>query len=58
MDNTKDNLFERINEGIRKAYYKLVREKAKDNGELIFCENGKIVRVKAKELLDKLPAKN
>ncbi len=58
MDSTKDNLFERINEGIRKAYYKLVHEKAKDNGELIFCENGKIVRVKAKELLNKLPTKN
>jgi hypothetical protein len=35
-----------------------VHEKAKDNGELIFCENGKIVRVKAKELLNKLPTKN
>jgi hypothetical protein len=58
MDNTKDNLFYKINQGIRDAYYKLVREKAKENGELIFCENGKIIRVKAKELLDKIPDKN
>jgi hypothetical protein len=58
MDNIKDNLFNKINEGIREAYFKLVREKAKENGELIFCENGKIIRVKAKELLDKIPAKN
>ena len=58
MDNIKDNLFNKINEGIREAYFKLVREKAKENGELIFCENGKIIRVKAKELLDKILAKN
>ncbi len=44
----------KITEGLKKSFDKLVREKAKEDGELIFSENGKIVRVKAKELLKKL----
>lgn len=41
----------RISEGLKKSFEKLVREKALVDGELIFCENGKIIKTKAKELL-------
>ncbi|MDP2385191.1 MAG: hypothetical protein Q8M29_02355 [Bacteroidota bacterium] len=44
----------KIAEGLKKSFDKLVREKASVDGELIFSENGKIVRVKAKELLKNL----
>lgn len=57
----KDNpktLFDKINEGVLKAYVKLVKEKAKENGELIFSEDGKIIRVKAKEILKNIKISN
>ncbi len=53
MKNKSTALFDKINEGILKAYDKLVRDKAKEDGELIFCEDGKIIKVKAKDLLKK-----
>ena len=48
--NTK-SLSDRVSEGLDRAFEKLVIEKAKEDGELIFCEDGKIIKVKAKELL-------
>lgn len=47
-------LTSKIAEGLKMSFDKLVREKASVDGELIFSENGKIVRIKAKELLKKL----
>jgi len=44
-------LTQKISEGLKLSFEKLVRDKAKDDGELIFCEDGKIVHIKAKELL-------
>jgi hypothetical protein len=41
----------KVSEGLKLSFDKLVREKAKEDGELIFSENGKIIRVKAKDLL-------
>ncbi len=46
-------LTSKISAGLKLAFERLVKEKAKDDGELIFCENGKIIRVKAKDLLKK-----
>jgi hypothetical protein len=46
MKNKSATLFDKINEGILKAYEKLVHDKAKEDGELIFCEDGKIIKVK------------
>ncbi len=51
MQNKTDSLFEKLNKGLKLSYQKLVRDKAKEDGELIFCEDGKIIRVKAKDLL-------
>ena len=41
---------EKILKGIALAYERLVEQKKKDDGELVFSENGKIVRVKARDL--------
>jgi hypothetical protein len=49
--NNEKTLTQRITEGLHRSFEKLVRDKAKDDGELIFCEDGEIVRIKAKELL-------
>ena len=53
INNKQATLFDKIHEGILKAYDKLVHDKAKEDGELIFCEDGKIIKVKAKDLLKK-----
>ncbi|MDZ4846133.1 MAG: hypothetical protein SH857_11350 [Chitinophagales bacterium] len=42
---------DKILEGIQKAFEKLVRQAAENDGELIFSENKKIRYVKARELL-------
>jgi hypothetical protein len=46
-------LTSKISEGLKLAFDKLVKEKAKEDGELIFCEDGKIIKIKAKDLLKK-----
>ena len=46
-----DSLREKILKGIQISFEKLVKEKAKNDEELIFEENGEIVRVKAKDIL-------
>ena len=52
MENNKTkSLSDKISEGLQLAYEKLVIEKAKEDGELIFCEDGIIIKVKAKDLL-------
>ncbi|MCL2073092.1 MAG: hypothetical protein FWH18_04165 [Marinilabiliaceae bacterium] len=49
--NDIDILREKIIKGLQISFENLVREKAKDDKELIFEENGEIVRIKAKDLL-------
>ena len=49
-----DVLTEKILKGIQISFEKLVKEKAKDDEELIFEENGKIVRIKAKNILKEM----
>jgi len=50
--NEKDlqELEEKILEGITLAYQKLVEQKKKEDGELVFSQNGEIIRVKARDL--------
>ena len=36
--------------GLNLSYTRLIETKQKENGNLIFSENGKIVKVKAREL--------
>ena len=43
-------LEKKILEGIVLAYQKLVEQKKKEDGELVFSQNGKIIIVKAKDL--------
>lgn len=40
----------KILEGIALAYQKLVEQKKREDGELVFSQNGKIVVVKARDL--------
>lgn len=43
-------LEKKILDGIALAYKKLVEQKKKEDGELVFSQNGKIVTVKARDL--------
>jgi len=52
MKSKADILFDKIHEGILKAYHKLLIEKAKNDEELIISIDNKIVRMKAKKLLE------
>ncbi len=52
-ENIKE-LRSKILEGLELAYQKLIISKAKEDKELIFSENGKIIKVRAKELVPKV----
>ena len=43
-------LSEKIRKGVDLAFKRLVIERQKDDGELVFSENGKIVKIKARDL--------
>lgn len=43
-------LEEKLLKGIALAYQKLVEQKKKEDGELVFSQNGKIITVKARDL--------
>lgn len=43
-------LEKKILEGIALAYQKLVEQKKREDGELVFSQNGKIIVVKARDL--------
>ena len=40
----------KILQGIELSYNRLLSDKQKEDGDLVFSENGKIVRVKARKL--------
>ncbi len=44
-------LREKILSGFELAYKKLIQRKSNEDGELIYSQNGQIVRIKAKDLL-------
>lgn len=53
---TKDSIKDlraKIIQGIDLSYERLLASKIKEDGELVISRNGKIVRVKASELLKK-----
>ena len=55
---TKENVIElrnKILKGIDLAYTRLLIAKQKEDGELVFSQKGKIVRVKARDLKDSTP---
>ena len=49
ISNVKD-FREKLIEGLELSFKKLVQQKIKEDAELVFSENGKIVRIKAKDL--------
>jgi len=49
-----DIIREKILKGLQISFEKLVKEKAKNDEDLIFSENGEIIRVKAKEILKEI----
>jgi len=49
-----DILREKILKGLEISFEKLVKEKAKNDEELVFSENGEIVRIKAKDILKEM----
>jgi len=46
-----DSIGEKILKGLQISFEKLVKEKAQNDEDLIFGENGEIVRIKAKDIL-------
>jgi hypothetical protein len=46
----KTEILDKIVVGLELSFKKLVAQKAKEDGELIFSKNGEIVRIKAKDL--------
>ncbi len=48
--NEINRLRKRILEGIDLAYRKLVEAKSQEDGELIFSKDGKIIRIKARDI--------
>jgi hypothetical protein len=49
IDKVKD-LRDKILKGLDLTFVRLVSSKEKENGELIFSEDGQIIRVKAKDI--------
>lgn len=50
---TKENLQDmrsKILQGIKLSYTRLLASKQKEDGELVISKNGKIIKIKAKEL--------
>ena len=49
----KDNFTKKIATGLTLSFERLVEAKRKTNAELAFSENGKIVKVKARDIIIK-----
>jgi hypothetical protein len=48
--NLNDPFVEKVMEGLKISFSKLVEKYKREDDELIFSENGKIVRIKAKDI--------
>lgn len=51
MDSNISAIRSNILKGLEPAFKKLVEKKSKENGELVFCKDGQIIRIKAKDLI-------
>jgi uncharacterized protein YbjQ (UPF0145 family) len=45
-----DQLTDKITEGVKLAIHRLVEKTKKEGGELVISRNGKVVRVRARDL--------
>ncbi len=52
MDEKTLEFKENVLKGLELTYKKLIISKSKENKELVYSRNGKIVRIKATDLLD------
>lgn len=50
FDIKDEELLEKIKQGLDLTFKKLVKEKRKNDGVFVFCENGIIKEVKAKDI--------
>lgn len=48
-----NELLEKITQGLDLTFKRLLAEKQKEDGEFVFSENGKIIRVKARDYKQK-----
>ena len=46
----RDKIFDKVTEGVKLAIERLIEKTKKEDGELVISRDGKIVKVKAKEL--------
>jgi hypothetical protein len=51
MENNTSALRAKILKGIEIAFLRLLERKSKEIGELIYCKDGRIIRIKARDLL-------
>ncbi|HQH18888.1 MAG TPA: hypothetical protein PKZ43_04980 [Bacteroidales bacterium] len=51
MENKTTAIRSKILKGIELAFCRLIEKKSKENGDLIYCKDGRIFRIKAKDLL-------
>jgi hypothetical protein len=45
-----DKIFDKVTEGVKLSIQRLIEKTKKEDGELVISRNGKVVRVKAREL--------
>ncbi len=45
-----DKIFDKVTEGVKLAVRRLIEKTSKEDGELVISRNGKIIRVKARDL--------
>lgn len=48
--NDSDQIIEKITEGVKLAVKRLIEKTKKEDGELVISRNGKVMKVKARDL--------
>jgi hypothetical protein len=56
MSNSEfDQLADKITKGVKLAIYRLIEKTKKEDGELVISRDGKVVKVKARDLKSEKP---
>ena len=50
MSTEEDQLVDKITEGVKLAIKRLIDRKKKEDGELVISRDGKVIRIKARDL--------
>lgn len=51
--NQSQEIFDKITQGLDLTFKRLLVQKQKEDGEFVFSENGKIIRIKARDYKQK-----